>query len=170
MAEDKRKSQDKAQKVAFWVTLGAMFGWGCAIVQLEFTFTHHLGAALIIAALLGATVDLFLRQRLVRDAVEAAFGSMLPEPLREELRWIYEQRFLVSQRYDIRLEHFPDKNLVIYHAKVVRVIKNESGEKRELTFSGGTQECFNPHGESELTGCGYSIDGERHPINPRRNE
>ena len=168
MTDSNRKVEDLAQKQAFWATLGAMFAVGCAVIQFEWIFTHHLGAALMIAALLGATVDLFLRQRLMRDAVEAAFGSMLPPQLREELRSIYEHRLLVSQRLDVRLEHYPEKNLVIYHAKVIRVIKNHSEGKRPVIFSGGTAEYFSPHGRSELTSCGYSIDGKRHNFEPRR--
>ena len=169
MADDRRKQQDRSQQHAFWATIVVIALLGCIFLQLEHSFYHHLGAAFLIAALLGSSVDVFLRKRLLRDAVEAALGSSLPDALKEELRWIYEQRVLVRQSWNVTLDHDKENHLVTVRSMVTRKITNESGKKRDVIFSGGITEWFNGRHESQLTSAGYILDGKKtlcdpHPV------
>jgi hypothetical protein len=60
------------------------------------------GEALVVAGLLGLTVDVFFKRELVRDAFEAGFGYLLPDRMRPEVRWLVGQELLCLD-YD---QHF----------------------------------------------------------------
>src|SRR6266446_10513793 len=53
----------------------------------------ELGIAFVIASLLGYIVDEQLKRGLVEDAVSASIGYLLPDPLKNELKWVYDQKF-----------------------------------------------------------------------------
>ncbi len=69
-------------------------------------FALAIGTALLVAAILGASVDRWLKQGLLRDAFQSLFGYMLPAELREELGWVYGQE-LLCDRYDFTLTLAP---------------------------------------------------------------
>jgi hypothetical protein len=71
------------------------------------------GTALIVAALLAATVDYYLKRGLLQDAWTQLFGYLLPDQVREELDWISKQE-LLCERYDLtlRLEPTDDHDLL----------------------------------------------------------
>lgn len=130
---------------------------------------NELGKALIIAGLLGLAIDSALRQNLIRDAVAAAIGYLLPSPLKAELGWLYDQKFLVEQTFVIRLQHKPKDKAVIFHGHYTRIIHNKSGEKATPRISGGVDEWFNPIMESQITKCGITYRGKFTPIEHKRN-
>lgn len=70
------------------------------------TLLPALGAALLIAGLLAASVDQWLKRDLQRDAFRAVFGYMLPEELRDELGWVYGQEMLCD-RFDLTFKLRP---------------------------------------------------------------
>lgn len=168
-----RRDQRKVEKERFWLFILLLFGSGLWLLNLPDhwpAFFQHFGGALVVAAILGGSADKFLGERLARDAVEAALGSSLPEPLKEELRWIYEQRILVRQTWTIRLDHTAGQDWVVFQANVVRILRNESGQKRDIVFSGGTAETFSEKGEAEITSVGYLKDGVRTLVEPKQAE
>ncbi len=107
----------------------------------------EVGFAFLIAFLLGWAIDTELKRGLVRDAVRSALGYLLPDALKPELRWVYEQKFLAMQTYHVRLQHDEEKQMVFFHGHVTRIIKNTSGEKAEYEVGGGTDEWFHPSGD-----------------------
>ena len=82
------------------------------------------------AAVLGLIVDEALKKDLVRDAVSATLGYLLPPSLKAKLGWIYGQRFVASQTLAVRLEHEPENGLVRFHGLVSRVFAMYLARKR----------------------------------------
>jgi len=50
--------------------------------------THDLGIALLSAAILATTIDIWVTTKIVRDVFRAAVGHILPPELRDEVHWI----------------------------------------------------------------------------------
>ena len=106
---------------------------GGFLLWLTCGFWHDMGAALIISGIIGLVIDNFLRQRLAKDAVEAALGYILPDPLKEEMRWVVGLKFLVIDHtaiYDIRLNE--DQKTVSMHVELTRKIKNFTEASQHL--------------------------------------
>ncbi len=164
------EAQKKARQQRVHLSLLCLFLAGLFLLQVDLPFNEHIGIAFIIAAILGITVDIYLKQNLANDAVSAALGYLLPDELKDELRWIYDQKFLATQTFNVRLEHIPEKKIVVMHGSVVRKIKNISNEKANVVFSGGAEEWFHPHATSEITKCGYTVADETTLVTPIRTE
>jgi hypothetical protein len=123
-------------------------------IWLEELFSE-IGKAFIVAAVLGWAVDSALKHDLVRNAVSAALGYLLPESLKPELNWLYDQQIIAQQIYTVRLEHFPDQGAVKVHGTYHRRIENISVETAHVRLGGGTDEWFHPMGESTIDVCEY---------------
>jgi hypothetical protein len=130
--------------------------WGAHLPDI----VAHIGIALLVAAVLAWIVDRSLKQDLISDAVAAAIGYLLPKQLKDELRSLYDQKFIASQTFNVRLEHFPDKKLVVFHGSYFRNVRNSSGEKAKLTIGGGIDEWLHPEMESRITKWGYTQKGK----------
>ena len=113
------------------------------------------GKAFLVAGLLGWAIDEALKKDLVREAVAASLGYLLPDRLKTELRWLYDQKILVQQVYTVRLEHFPQEHAVRLHGSYNRRFENVSGARAKVLLAGGTDEWFHPKGESEVISCEY---------------
>jgi hypothetical protein len=86
-----------------------------------------LGGALLVAGVLGATVDAWLKHQLLRDAFQATFGYLLPAELRDELAWIYEQDLVcMEHEQEVVIEPADDPDLVLVRTRVRRVVRNVS--------------------------------------------
>lgn len=117
----------------------------------------EIGKAFFIAGILGLAIDSALKKDLVREAVAASLGYLLPERLKPELRWLYDQRVMCTQSYDVVLEHIPEKKCVIFHGIVKRRFENFSNEKTVVNFGGGTDDWFSAHGETEITAWSWKL-------------
>src|SRR2546426_10783202 len=84
----------------------------------------EIGKAFGVAGILGLAIDRALKNELVREAVSASLGYLLPERLKQELRWLYDQKILVQQIYTVRLEHFPEDSSVRVCGAYNRRIEN----------------------------------------------
>ena len=114
-------------KAGPWRALIAVAACGVALIAVGAAYAslprvaHDLmlafGTAFLIASLLGASVDRWFKQELQREAFRAVFGYMLPEELRNELGWIYEQE-LVCTRFDLRFTLRPTDDLGLVTAAV----------------------------------------------------
>ncbi len=84
-----------------------------------------LGTALLVASVLGATVDQWLKRRLLGDAFETLFGYLLPSVLREELNWLMHQTF-VSERFELllSLQEIPETELLAVGLEIRQDIRN----------------------------------------------
>ena len=67
--------------------------------SLFYEMLGRLCEALAIAAILGATVDGFLKSAIVKDVFEASLGYLLPEELKPEMEWIYGQNIICEDHF-----------------------------------------------------------------------
>src|SRR5258707_13827956 len=93
-----------AQKHAITIILVAALGWGIVGVlafeptgPLPYRPLEHLFMALTISGVLGLIIEYTLHQQIAKDVFEAAIGYLLPEELRDELRWVAGQPFLCEK-------------------------------------------------------------------------
>jgi len=93
--------------------------------------SQELGKALIIASILSATVDIFLKKRLAseitRDAFKAAMGYVFPEEIRDEVRWFYGFPLLASRR----AHHFTLTR--IHGTDYVQVVSSDNATIRNIS-------------------------------------
>lgn len=83
-------------KLPLWVVLVFMACISLALIILPevrgWTWDHgvirDIGIALLSAAVLGFTIDRWLKDDIAKDVFKAALGYVLPEELRDEIRWI----------------------------------------------------------------------------------
>jgi hypothetical protein len=129
--------------------------WTGPGLELVSDLVLEVGKALIVAAILGWGVDEALKNDLVRNAVSAALGHLLPDSLKPELVWLYDQQIIAHQIYSVRLQHFPEKRLVKFHGTYNRRIENISDEVAKVRLGGGTDEWFHADGESTIETCEY---------------
>ncbi len=122
-----------------------------------------LGTALLVAAILGATVDAFLKQRLLQDAFVALFGYLLPETLRGELGWISEQEFLF-ERYDFTLTLTQDDagDLLIASLVLQRDLLNITSHTAHWRPCAALDEWFHPGRPSRIIALCSTQDGSTH--------
>ncbi len=119
-----------------------------------------LGTALVIAAILGASVDPWFKRALLRDSFQAVFGHMLPAELRDELGWVYGQKVL-CKRYDLRFVLIPtdDPDLLTARVAISRDMHNVSNEKVEPRLLFAMDEWFHAGRRSRITSF-YCTQGE----------
>ena len=128
-----------------------------------------LGEALLIAGILGLLVDEALKRELVRDAIAVSLGYLLPPEMKPELTWLYDQRLMAEQTFNVRLEHLPGERSVLFHGHYIRIIRNVSGEKTVPQIHGGIDEWFNLAGKTNITRCGITRNGVFTSIEPTKN-
>lgn len=83
-------------KLPPWDVLSKMLVLGLVLVLItdfyDFKYgkdvIHDIGLALTTAAILGFTIDRWLKADIVKDVFSASMGYMLPEELRNEIHWI----------------------------------------------------------------------------------
>lgn len=124
----------------------------------------EVGMAFLVAAILGWVVDDALKRDLIRNAVATALGYLLPDSLKDELRWLYDQKFLTEQTFSVRLEHRAEERGAIFHGHYVRTIRNNSGEKAAPDIHGGADEWFHHSTSTRVTKCGITRNGAFEPI------
>lgn len=119
---------------------------------------HELSIALVIAAVLAILVDRALKYGLARDAFRTAFGYLLPEELRGELQWIYDQKLLCVQHnahYELgRL----DDGSVLVRCTVDRTFRNVSNQNVPFTPSLAIDEWRHGLRRSRVLAFGYEAN------------
>lgn len=105
--------------------LGGVTILGVLLVWKTIGFWHDMGIAFVISGILGLTIDNCLKKNLASEAVKAALGYVLPEPLKEEMRWVVGLKFLVidhTAAYEIHANG--DQHTVSVNVEVTRRIRN----------------------------------------------
>ncbi len=168
-------AERKERRAALLWRLAAFGLFGLALVMLRHAFQDYeelafgmmeeIGKAFIVAAVLGWAVDRALKQDLVRDAVEASLGYLLPPQLRDEMNWVYGQDLIAEQTFNLVLEHQPEEHTVIVHATYDRIIRNLSNETKKVRIAGGTDEWFrNRPAKIKTAEYRFLRDGKYQPI------
>jgi hypothetical protein len=110
----------------FLTFLPAISFWG----HFEFQ-PRDIGVALMTAAVLGFTIDFWLKRTLTEDAVRATLGSILNPVFHGELRRLFGYDFL-CERHFLRLEivSIPDTDYVRVKGIAERDVKNITSQPR----------------------------------------
>lgn len=155
--------------VTILICLG-LFGAGLIAIPPYFihgTFEGILGdfgIAILIASILGMTVERYTKQRftkeLARDVFEATIGHMLPKEFQDEMRSIYTQKAMCEDHVQIiSLKKDAATDLIRFECQIVRRIRNITGEDTQINLGVGIDEWFEltPSCISEFE---YQVEGE----------
>jgi len=105
----------------------------------DWQLVHDIGIGFIVAGLLGAGIDQILRRQLAEDAFKATIGYLLPDELKGEMQWIYEQSILCIQHIqtsELRpIQDNPD--ICELYTTIQRTYENISANTEDITLGGG---------------------------------
>jgi hypothetical protein len=158
------------RKVGLWgflillIVVGVGLLTFASAVDLPRPFTElvpSVGAALLIGGILGASVDRWLKARLLRDAFKSLFGYVLPEQLRAELDWVYT-RELLCDRSDLTLtiRPIPDSDLMTVDIEWHRDLRNITSRTVAWLPKFTLDEWFHDGHRSRVTSLSATQDGE----------
>jgi hypothetical protein len=150
-AVSRRLPRDRSPVVALVVL--ALVGLVLTAVdwnELGLSWSHirtALGESFIVAAALGLTVDFFYKRALARDAFQASLGYLLPEELKDELRWIYAQQIIcVEHQQQVTVRWLDDEEASPRRVRVdhelFRTMRNVSNEPFEHPTFASVEEWF----------------------------
>lgn len=129
-------------------------------------FLEHLFMALAVAGFIGLVIEFTLQRQIARNVFEAAIGYLLPDALRDELRWIYGQKLLcVNHVQTVHLTKIQGTNLVKAHCVMSRKLENISDEEYLLPVGLGIDEWFHEGHPSKILSVVYQLDGEKQSDN-----
>lgn len=121
-----------------------------------------LGTASVTAAILGLAIDRFLKRDLARDAVEVALGYLLPEDIKEEMRWIYHQQFLCREH--VQTHHLllnDDGETITMKVTIQRRLVNLTDEVQPLDIGLAVDEWGFRAGPSKITRVAYRLENRQ---------
>jgi hypothetical protein len=102
--------------------IGNVLG-GAHLTDLPAVLLRDVGVGVMVAFVLAVTIDRMFRQEALTDITRAALGYLLPDPLRDEMLWIYAQKLVCFEhRLDCQLRREGDTARV--YVKIHRVIRN----------------------------------------------
>jgi hypothetical protein len=147
--EDNMASKDEVERsarLARWRLRAILFILAIVGLVLNFLASYsptwlepivrEFGSALIVASVIGATVDLFFKEEFARDVFMAAFRYVLPEELKEEVLRVIGGKFMCTDsRMIVRVEQIPNTDLVKVHIGTDRTIKNISGDRQAISVA-----------------------------------
>lgn len=107
--------------------------------QSDWQILRDIGSGFIVAGILGAGIDQILRRQLAEDAFKATIGYLLPDELKGEMQWIYEQSILCIQHIQTsELKPIQDNpDICELYTTIQRTYKNISANAEEMTLGGG---------------------------------
>ena len=174
-AEDKLQYARGVKGLANWILdIVSGISWllllGLIVVGVTMRYGAHsewdLWSTLFMVGTLGLTIDLFLKRRLAREAMEAAFGYALPQELRDGMRWFYGLKWLcVGSTLEVTL--IPDGDgLMSVTTKTVRTLKNVTNKVESLTPFTTVNERLLSGKPSRILRMSYWVEGENaHAVN-----
>ena len=126
---------------------------------------EHIATAILIACILGLTIDLWLKKQLTEDVFSAAMGYELPEDLRKEVRYVYGNKLLCKHHQQNAEIVDLDNGFVSIIVGCERTFENIGETPQTLPLSVGIDEWFIPSHPSELLEFYYVKDGKKtdHP-------
>jgi hypothetical protein len=93
------------------------------------------GSAALIAALLGFTVDQWLKAAIAQDAFEGAMGYVLPPPLREPVRWISGTEWICEEHTHHVIIKEINPEIVQITTEIYRKLRNITDRERPIFAS-----------------------------------
>ena len=152
-----------------WAIMLSSLAIGIVLIIIPEYFGHEwyyesirdVGVALLVASILGFTIDRWFKSELQKDAFLAAMGRVLPTAFQEEVRRIVSFNLLAEQfMLFVALE--PNGNAVKVTTLIERTIKNTSSQREAVKNvveidDWGREEI----GKSQIEECSMTIDGNK---------
>jgi hypothetical protein len=151
-----------------WLVLVGFLALGIALIfvphfwewKWDYGITPEIGIALLVAAILGFTVDRWLKAELRTDAFLAAIGHILAPEFRAEVSRIIGYK-LICERHSLLVEiAIADANIVKITSSVERVIRNKSASPQPIKNHIHIDEWGYVAGRSEIIDCVLEIEGQ----------
>lgn len=122
----------------------------------DWQLLHDIGVGFLVAGILGITVDQVLRRQLAKEAFVASIGYILPDELKEEMKWIYEAHILCIEHIQTCKLTAIDDDTCILNVRTQRRFINVSGIRSLVEKCGvGIDEWFHKTGSSRILSFGY---------------
>jgi len=118
------------------------------------TLVQHLGTAAIIAAVLGFTIDWWLKRQIAEDVFSVAMGYELPTDLKEEMRHVYSSRVICKNHMQIVTITKIDDDHVSVDVALERKFENISSIEQPIKVALGIDEWNVPGHTSEIVELG----------------
>ena len=168
------KSADQEGAMNFW---GKLPPWmvmtvigvaGLALVLIprvlqwswDFGVLPEIGIALLVASILGFTIQRWMNRDLAKDVFWASIGHMLRPELRSEISWICGFKFLATRSVlTVDIEPIGD-DLVKVTTSVDREIENIGAEQQSLGNVFSIDEWGMPGHQSTITVCKIRKEGD----------
>ena len=116
---------------------------------------ESLAIAIIIAGILGLSIDRLLRQQIAEDAFKASIGYILPPELKGEIESIYNYHIICVQHVQ-KCELRPiDNETCVICVNTYRTLRNVSGSKEDAKIRVEIDEWFHKTGSSKIKSFGY---------------
>ena len=137
--------------LAFVIGLVFLFGAGY-LKGLWREIVTGVGIAFITASIIGIALELAFVTRIAQNVFEVAFGYLLPKEIREETKWIYSMKLLVTDyKHDLEIKRCGNgSDKVFVYETMSRTYKNISNKKLPINPSLGIQEWFHSEARSEI--------------------
>ncbi len=166
--EIKRESQLK------WLYLLLMAMAGAVILALDWYFdlggaVKEIGIAILAAAMLGATIDLWLKKQIVRDVFAAAFGYGQDQDIVNELRALSQIKMVVTS-YSVDLELLPVDNQpdeLVARVHIRSTFTNKGNKSEPVPLRLGIDEWFGSKPGSIVRYSLYTSSGQRYDGPPK---
>jgi hypothetical protein len=126
-----------------WVLLGVMLLFGAAMIIVPAVFEwqwdrgiiRDFGTAVAIAAMLGFTIDRWLKTQIAQDVFQAALGYVLPEEFREEVASIARFKFLCERHVaKMHIENVGGGNVRLTHTIERTSINISNGKEKTRAY------------------------------------
>lgn len=145
--------------VSFLLLVGIIGYWLTRVSIDEF---HEVGTAMMVASILGITVDFFLKRSIAKNAIKEAIGYTLPPELRNGMRWLYEQRFLeFGSTVTINISEYPNEDIVKLEVSYSRRLRNFTDRIQTISPLVEIMEGLIPERQSRILMLAYSIKGHQ---------
>jgi hypothetical protein len=125
---------------------------------------------LLTAAILGFTIDRWLKAEIARDVFFSAVGYIFRPELREEIRWILGFEWLaVRTVYHISIKTIPSEEFVEVTSSIERELENITAFSKSINGWVKVDEWRVPGHESQVLECRIRREDEHEFIEGHRN-
>jgi hypothetical protein len=164
-------------KLPRWVVLLGIFGIGVILTAISKHFwewasgiADDVGIALLVASVLGFTVDRWMKIDLTADAVQASLGHVLLPEFRSEVARIIGYKTICTKHTLLVHIEKVSSDVVRVTCSVERMVINRSSYDEDVKqFVHADEWGFKNH-QSEILECGYELGNEREIAHSRARD
>lgn len=141
------------------LVLGALIEW-VGLRHFLALIVMGFGLAFLVAIIIAGMYEWHLRRGALDDVVKASVGYMVPEPVRDEMEWVYGLHlFTTLYRHEFTVEPLNDD--IIELTEVVHLdVENQGSRSEDFRITRTLDERHYPKQRSKIVSVGYSRGGE----------